>query len=163
MSKPVPLSVSVARVIEAPPNELYDLVADVTRMPTFSPETIAVEWLDGATNPAVGVRFKGTNRIKRAKWSTKPTITAAERGHRFAFKVPGASGPDWVYTFEPVAGGTKVTESMMQAKPSPAILRFIQRRNGVTDRAEHLRAGMAATLELVAEAARAQNRHTIWP
>ena len=33
---------------------VYELVADVTRMPEFSPEIRRCSWLDGATGPAVG-------------------------------------------------------------------------------------------------------------
>jgi Polyketide cyclase / dehydrase and lipid transport len=152
MPKPVPLAVTVTRVIDAPAESLYDLVADITRMPSFSPEVVATEWIGGATGPAVGARFKGTNRLGRAKWSTKPTVTAAERGRRFAFKVPHSSGPEWTYLFEAVDGGTRITESMTQTRPSPRIVRFIQRRNGVTDRADHLRQAMVVTLDRLAKA-----------
>lgn len=153
MPKPVPLSVSVSAVIDAPAERVYDLLADVTRMPSYSPETIAASWIGDATGPVVGARFKGTNRLGKAKWSTKPTITAAERGVRFAFKVPGKSGAEWTYAFERVDGGTRVTESMTQDKPSPAVIRFIQRRNGVTDRSAHLRSAMVTTLRRLADAA----------
>jgi hypothetical protein len=52
-----------ARVhIDAKPAELYDLVTDVTRMGEWSPECVRCVWLDGATGPAVGARFRGSNR-----------------------------------------------------------------------------------------------------
>ena len=100
-----------------------------------------------------GARFKGTNRLGKASWSTKPTITTADRGTAFEFKVPGKSGPTWRYEFEPVAGGTRVVESVRQQAPSPAVIRFIQRRNGVTDRSAHLAEGMRMTLANIAAAA----------
>lgn len=155
MTKPEPISLSVSAVIPAPAAHLYDLVADVTKMYRFSPENTSAMWLDGASGPAVGARFKGTNRLGKATWSTKPTVTVAERGARFAFKVPGAAGPEWTYTFEPADGGTRVTEAVVQDRPSPAIIRFIQRRNGVTDRAAHLRSAMEITLSKLASAAAA--------
>ncbi|NQX28263.1 SRPBCC family protein [Microbacteriaceae bacterium VKM Ac-2854] len=149
---PAPLAVTVETVIAAEPNTLYDLVSDVTRMGEWSPETVSARWLDGATAAAPGVRFVGTNALGRLRWSTKPTIEVAERGVRFAFRVPGASGPLWSYDFEPVAGGTRVVESMSQSAPSPAIQRWLQARAGVTDRGEHLRAGMRTTLTNLATA-----------
>ncbi len=155
MAANTPLATSVTAVIAASPETLYDMVADVTTMHRYSPENTGATWLDGATSPTVGARFKGTNRLGRARWSTKPTITAAERGVRFAFKVPGASGPDWTYTFEPAPGGTRVTESMVQTKPSPAVIRIIQRRNGVTDRRADLQHSMTITLDRLADAATA--------
>ena len=153
MSKPAPLQISVSTVIAAPAERIYDLVADVTQMHRFSPENTSAAWLNGATGPAVGAKFKGTNRLGKAKWTTKPTVTAADRGTRFAFKVPGGAGAEWSYTFETVDGGTRVTESMVQAKRSPAIIRLIQRRNGVTDRAANLREAMNTTLAGLAAAA----------
>lgn len=153
MSKPTPLSVSVSKMIAARPETVYDLIADVTRMSSYSPETVRTKWLGDDTGPAVGARFKGTNVIGRTRWSTAPTITAADRGVRFAFQVPGSSGPLWTYEFTATDGGTLVTESMSQQKSSPLIIRMMRRGAGVTDRAEHLRQGMIVTLDRLSTAA----------
>lgn len=115
MSRPTPVCVSVSKVIPARPSTLYDLISDVTRMGDFSPETVSARWLDGATGPRVGARFEGTNRIGRARWSTKPQVVTAEPGRCFTFRVPGRSGALWTYTFQTTDGGsTLVTESMQQ-------------------------------------------------
>ena len=156
MSRAVPLAVSVTRVVEASPEVVYDLLSDVTRMGDYSPENTGAVWLAGATGPAVGVRFKGTNRLGSNSWSTKPAITAADRGRRFEFVVPGSRGATWTYTFDPVAGGVRVTESMRQDRPSIFLVRFLQRRAGVTDRAANLRTSMETTLERVAAVAERQ-------
>lgn len=158
MSKPAPIAVSVTRVVEAPAELVYDLLSDVTRMGEFSPENTGGTWLDGASGPAVGARFHGKNRLGSLTWSTKPTVTVAERGRRFGFDVPGRAGSTWTYTFDPVPGGVRVTESMRQDRVTPFPIRFLQRRAGVTDRAEHLRAGMALTLDRVAAVA---ERHPV--
>ncbi len=154
MTKPAPISVTVSTVIAAvEPAYVYDLVADVTAMPNYSPETIAVSWIGDSTAAVVGAKFKGTNKMGNSKWSTKPTITAAERGKTFAFKVPGKAGATWTYQFEAVDGGTRVTESMSQDRPSPFPIRFLQRRAGVTNRTENLRDAMALTLERISRTA----------
>jgi hypothetical protein len=153
MPTPDPLEISVSRDVGAPAETVYDLVSDVTTMGDYSPETTGAVWLDGASGPAVGARFKGTNRIGSIRWSTKPTITAAERGRHFAFEVPGRATTTWTYRFDPVPGGVRVTESMRQDRPTPFPIRFLQRRAGVTDRAEHLRSGMVTTLDRLAAAA----------
>ena len=152
MTKHQPVDITVEATIAATPEVVYDLVADITRMGEWSPETTQAEWIKGATTAVEGARFKGTNSLGKASWSTKPTVTKAERGETFEFKVPGKSGPTWRYDFEPVAGGTRVIESVRQAAPSPALIRFIQRRNGVTDRAAHRADGMRATLANLAAA-----------
>jgi hypothetical protein len=129
---------------------VYRLISDITRVGEWSPETVSAHWLDGATGPAVGARFQGDNRIGRVAWSTKPTVTVAEPGVRFAFQVPGASGGSWSFDLEPAPGGTRITESMSQAKQSPPIIRFLQRRAGVTDRQAHLQAGIETSLVNIA-------------
>ncbi len=153
MSKSAPLSVTVSKTIPTGAEALYDLISDITGMHRFSPENTAGVWLKGATGPAVGAQFKGTNRLGKANWSTKPTVTAAERGKHFAFKVPGAAGTVWSYQFEALENGTRVTESMHQVKASPAIIRYIQRRNGVLDRSANLSDAMSVTLDRLAAAA----------
>lgn len=157
MTRPAPLELSVSRVIEAPAETVYDLLSDVTSMGEYSPENTGAVWLGDASGPVVGARFKGTNRIGSIRWSTKPTITAADRGRLFAFQVPGRTGSTWTYRFDPVPGGVRVTESMRQDRATPYPIRFLQRRAGVTDRAEHLRAGMALTLDRLAAAAEQQS------
>ena len=152
MTKPDPVDVTVEATIPASPEAVYDLIADIPRMSEWSPETTATEWIKGSSTAVEGARFKGTNRLGKASWSTKPVITEAERGAAFEFKVPGKSGPTWRYEFTSVPGGTRVIESARQAAPSPAIIRFIQRRNGVTDRSAHLAAGMRTTLANLAAA-----------
>lgn len=153
MSAPAPLAVTVSKAIAAPADRICDLVSDITSMHRYSTENVAGEWLDGETGPAVGARFKGTNRLGTTTWSTKPVVTAYEPGRLFAFKVPGRSGATWTYRFEPTEDGTLVTESMSQDRPSPFPIRFLQRRAGVTDRGAHLAAAMTTTLERVADAA----------
>ena len=64
-------------VIAASPDVVYGVVSDVTRMGEWSPETVACEWIEGATGPSVGARFKGTNKRGIARWSTKPKVVAA--------------------------------------------------------------------------------------
>src|SRR5438270_4543317 len=95
--------------VSAPPETLYELVSDVTRMGEWSPETVRCEWLDGATGPGVGARFKGSNRRGMWRWSTKPRVTAAEPGREFAF-VAGLmmfnrDMTKWRYQFEPAPDG----------------------------------------------------------
>ena len=108
--------------IEASPEAVYAMVADVTRMGEWSPENIGGEWLDGASGPAVGVRFKGKNK-RKGGWSTKCTITAAEPGHEFAFDV-GKGETKWRYRFEAGDGGTDVVESFEIVKEPGAVGRF---------------------------------------
>lgn len=106
---------SVTVHMKAPPQQIWELVSDITNTGRFSPETFEAEWLDGATGPAVGVRFRG--HVKRngrgPTYWTECKITACEPGREFAFAVINRGKPlnTWRYTFEPVGDGTDVTES----------------------------------------------------
>src|SRR3954465_14326918 len=91
--------------VDAPPEAAYALVSDVTRIGELSPECVGAEWLDGATGPAEGARFKGHNRRGWWKWSMKVPVLAADPPREFAFRT---NETVWRYRFEPAAGGTDV-------------------------------------------------------
>lgn len=135
--------------IRATPEVLYDMVSDVRRMGEWSPECRQCEWIDGATGPTVGARFKGSNRRGAARWSTKPRVVTAEVGHEFAF-VTSHLGRDmtrWGYRFERVADETAVIESFEMLTDMPWYLRLSDRLLiGVKDRKSDLEENMAETL-----------------
>src|SRR5919199_5442509 len=93
----------------APPEQVWNMVADVRRIGEWSPETVSAEWLDGADGPAVGARFKGRNK-RRGPWTTTCTVTASRPGREFAFSV-GKGETTWRYDFAAVDGGCRGTES----------------------------------------------------
>ena len=64
--------------IAAPPDLVWDLVSDVTRIGEYSPETFEAEWLDGASGPRAGVRFRGHVRRNGA---AKQARRSASRPH----------------------------------------------------------------------------------
>ena len=159
MSKHPPVSASVERWIDAPPEVIYDLVSDITRMGEWSPETVRAEWLGGATHAVPGARFKGFNELGPNAWSTKPEIVTADRGRCFSFRVPGRSGPTWTYDFHREGEATRVVESVRQDVRSPLLIRLLQKRAGVTDRSASLIAGMTTTLERLETSAAAVASH----
>ncbi len=141
----------VSAVVGAPPAEVYALVADVTRMPEFSPEVVSCRWLDGADGPAVGARFEAVNAAAAGKtWKNRPVVTVAEPGREFAFTrtEPLAGTIAWRYRLEPVEGGTRVTESYEVQRPVSRLgWLVIERVFRGGNRREALRAGMRTTLE----------------
>jgi len=144
--------------IDADPQTVYEMVADVTRMGEWSPETHTCVWVGGATGPEVGARFKAKNKRGWMRWSNKPTVVAAEPGKEFAFsrKAPG-SEVVWRYEMEADGSGTKLTESYDVVKPGPAFLdKVIDKMIGVEDRGADLVEGMQQTIERVKAAAEAE-------
>ena len=106
---------SVTLHMAAPPERVWELISDVTKIGRYSPETFEAQWLGGADGPAVGVQFRG--HVKRNErgptyWTTC-TITDCVAPSQFAFGVgPNKDRPlnTWGYRLEPVDGGTDVTE-----------------------------------------------------
>ena len=150
-----------ARVrVKAAPEVLYDLVSDVTRMGEWSPETVRCQWIDGATGPATGARFKGTNRRGFIRWSTKPEVVAAERGREFSF-VTHSAGPStrWTYRFENgPEGETELVESFEALDDDSALLTMIERYvMRIRDRKADLEEGMQRTLDRIKAVAEAIN------
>lgn len=147
---------SCSAVIEAPAERLYAMVADMPRMGEWSPECQQVEWLEGSSEPAQGARFIGHNRGAPAgllRWSRKGTVLKAAPGREFAFATEegGTEGVVWRYRFEPVEGGTKVTESY-EVHRIPTWARIV---DVPTNRARQLREGMQHTLEHLKRSAEA--------
>ena len=149
----------VSTVVAAAPEEVYALVADVPRAAEFSPELVSCRWLDGADGPAVGARFEAVNTTSAGKtWKNRPVVTAAVPGREFAFArtEPFAGTIAWRYRFEPVDGGTRVTESYAVERPVTRLGWFvIEKVFRAGDRREALRAGMRTTLERLRVAAEA--------
>ncbi|MCU1371498.1 MAG: hypothetical protein JWO77_2692 [Ilumatobacteraceae bacterium] len=107
--------------IDAPIAEVWALVSDVTRIGEFSPETFEAEWLDGATGPEVGARFRG--HVKRNEkgpiyWSTcKVLVCEPEREFAFGVIMNDDVVNTWGYRLAESGGGTDVTE-FFQLTPS---------------------------------------------
>src|SRR5580704_15494579 len=141
---------SVTVHMDAPPDRVWDLVSDVTRIGSYSPETFEAEWLDGATGPEVGARFRG--HVKRngkgpVYW-TSCTVLASEPGREFAFGVGARDKPlnTWRYRLEPAGDGTDVTESFELT--DTAVLRLYWALLGWA-RGRTNRNGMRTTLERI--------------
>jgi len=69
-------TVRVKRSIGATPEAAWKLIADITRMGEWSPETTSAEWAGGSNGPAAGARFKGTNQMGSKKWRSDCVVTA---------------------------------------------------------------------------------------
>jgi hypothetical protein len=100
----------------ATPERVWELLSDVTRIGRYSPETFEAVWIDGATGPAIGARFRG--HVKRngkgPTYWTMCTVSSCEPGRTFAFGVGAADKTPlnvWRYDISPAGDGCDVTES----------------------------------------------------
>jgi hypothetical protein len=141
---------SVTVHMKATPEQVWELVSDVTRTGEFSPETFEAEWLDGATGPAVGARFRGhVNRNNRGlKYWTECRVVESVPGKAFAFAVVtgGRAVNTWRYDLAPTGDGTDVTESFA-LDPNPALRLYWLLLGWARGRTN--REGMRTTLERI--------------
>jgi uncharacterized protein YndB with AHSA1/START domain len=101
--------------IDAPPDRVWPVVADIELMPTFSAELQSVEWLDPATGPAVGATFRGHSKHEAlGEWSTVSHVVECEPGRVFAWAVEDLDQPTatWRFTLRPDRGGTTLSQWM---------------------------------------------------
>jgi Polyketide cyclase / dehydrase and lipid transport len=143
-------------VISRTPEELYDMVADVTRMGEWSPICRSC-WWDEGDGPRVGARFTGRNEVPERTWETRSEVVAADRGREFAWVV--AEPPTrarWGYSFAAVDGGTEVTETWELPPEGSA---FFEKRFGgdapgeIAKRHDAAKNGIEATLAAIKGAA----------
>jgi uncharacterized protein YndB with AHSA1/START domain len=152
---------TVQRHINAPPELVYDLVADVTRMPELSPEIARSTWLTPSAGARPGARFKAINQAGRLRWPNRPIVLTADRGREFSFArtEPFAGTITWRYRFTPDGQGTTVTESYEVIEPVTIVGWFIiSTLAGCKDRADDLHRGMTETLDRLAALAENQAR-----
>jgi hypothetical protein len=145
--------------IAAPPEAVYALVSDITRMGEWSPECRSCSWVRGADGPVEGARFRARNKGRRGpSWFTWPKVTVAQPGREFAFNRsgPGIGSYTWRYTLEPTTTGTRLTESYDVEKPIAAPMNWLTHRwVGSNDSDQDLREGMELTLQRIRSAAEA--------
>jgi hypothetical protein len=125
--------------MNAPAQRVWELVSDVRNTGRFSPETFDAEWLDGATGPGVGARFRGhvkRNEIGPVYWTTC-RVTSCEPGREFGFEVlvGNRAVNNWHYAFTPSGDGTEVTESFWVPVPkllqATAFLGYLRKRRNM--------------------------------
>lgn len=147
----------VTTEIAAPPETVYELVSDITRMGEWSPECRRCSWTGGATGPTVGARFRARNKGRRGpSWFNRPVVTVAEPGREFAFNRtgPGIGSYTWRYVMEATETGTRVTESYDVDRPLPSAMNWITEKwVGSSDRDADLKEGMEVTLSRIKTAA----------
>lgn len=152
------MTVSDSVVVAATPEELYRQISDPRQMPRWSPENTGARVDDPAAPATIGMEFIGNNKRGPVRWVTRCVVTAADPGKRFAFdvRVFGFGVPvlpfriaTWEYRFEPVEGGTRVTETWTDGRrrwPDAVAKRFDRVATGGLSFADFQKKNIAKTL-----------------
>ncbi|MFF3707942.1 SRPBCC family protein [Streptomyces phaeochromogenes] len=113
-------TVSRSVLIEVPPAVAYDAISRPALMGRWSPENLGATVSAPDESASLGMTFEGRNKRGAFRWVTRCTVTAAEPGGRFAFRVhaiglnrPRLRAPiaTWEYRFEQDGDATRVTET----------------------------------------------------
>lgn len=115
-----PTRVTESVDVDAPPERVYDLVADPRNYPRWSPESDGAR-LPGGLPLAAGDSFTGLNSLW-LDWSGACTVVVADRGREFAFDVRIAGIPvsRWGFRLAPLEGGrTRVTQTWDDRRTGP--------------------------------------------
>lgn len=138
--------------IAAPADQVWAMLADVTRMGEWSPECVRCQWMGGATRAAVGVRFRGWNRLPFVgTWTSVSTIVRCVPGTELAWVVgkdPVDPNTCWEYVLTRAGSGTTVVERY-EMRREPSIVRLYYRLIG---RQRRLQRSMDETLCRLKEA-----------
>ncbi len=113
---------SVEVVIDAPPAAVWAVATDLTRFGEWSPENRGGHWVDGATGPALGARFRGVQEHPAiGQWETTSTVVECEPERCFAWTVgdPANGAATWRFDLAGEGGGTRVRFSAVMG-PGPS-------------------------------------------
>jgi uncharacterized protein YndB with AHSA1/START domain len=145
--KPAERELRAEATIAAPPDKVWSLVTDVSRMPDWSPELVRMLPLKSG-GLRRGQWYLGINRRKGVVWPTRNVVAVLEPGRSVAWDTT-SSGARWIWEVEPSGEGTRV----VHRRPVPGRLTLLSAvfarlfLGGVDDHADELEAGMAATVE----------------
>lgn len=138
--------------VEASPEAVYAYLTDLELLPGLSPENQRCEFLDGATDLALGTKFRGHNKAGDYEWHADCEVTALEPNRAFAYEVPPGfeHATTWGYSIEPDGSGSVVTEwfdAPMLALPDVYPGRIEGRRDNLEKACETTMANLKAALE----------------
>jgi uncharacterized protein YndB with AHSA1/START domain len=143
--------VTVERVIAAPPEKIFELLADARRHREIDGSGTVVAAKGDPEPLQLGSRF-GMSMKMGLPYSMVSTVVEFEPNRRIAWQTHGptpigkyVAGRIWRYEIEPVEGGSLVRESWDISTES-AVTRPLVRRG-----ADHTRRNMEATLERIEE------------
>jgi uncharacterized protein YndB with AHSA1/START domain len=154
-------SLEVALTVSAPPERVWSLASDVTRVGDWGAECVEAAWIDGADGPAVGARFLGHQVRDGKTWQTISVVTESEPGVSFAWAVgdPANAAATWQYHLSPDGSGGTVLRYRAVMGPGPSGLTAKIAKTPhleehiIALRLAELERNMTATLEAIKQAA----------
>jgi hemerythrin-like domain-containing protein len=161
LPRTIPRSGQVKVLVDAPIDAVWRVVTDVTRVGEWSHECRRVEWLNGATAVAPGVRFRGVNKAGPWSWSRINEIMVADKQRTLVWHtIPTVLYPDsteWRITLDSVDDRTRIEQSF-QVQRAPALLARLY--SIVVPAHRDRTTSLTDDLRRIGEIAAAESRHT---
>ena len=155
-------TVEVDTYVDAPPERVWEVVIDLTRMGQWSSENKGGEWVDG--EPALGRKFRGVNQREDFKWETVSVVTQFDPPRVFEWKVgdPNNASSTWRYDLAPEGSGTRLRQFTLMGPGPSGLTMAIDRMPDkeeriIANRCEEHRRNMTATVEGVKATAEASD------
>lgn len=133
-------------IVLAPPEKVWELLTDFSRMPQWSPELMRMVPLKRG-GLRVGQWYLGINRRKAVVWPSRSVVAAVDPGRRLVWDTK-SSGAQWVWELEEVENGTRV----VHRRPVPGAVTRMSKAfapvflGGSAEHADELEQGMARTV-----------------
>lgn len=156
MSGPADRELRAEAVVEAPPERVWALLTDFSRMPEWSPELVRMVPLKPG-GLRIGQWYLGINRRKAAVWPTRSVVTALESGRTIAWDTT-SSGARWIWELSPAGPDDTVTR-VVHRRPVPHGVTAMSKvfaplfLGGNEGHADELEQGMARTVARLKAAA----------
>ena len=134
-------------MIAAPPEQVWETLSDLRRMPEWSPEVVRMVPLKPG-GLKVGQQYLGINRRKAVIWPSRSVVAVVDPGRSLAWDTR-SSGARWIYELEPADGGTRV----VHRRPVPRRITWLSRAftpvflGGSDEHSDELEQGMGQTLQ----------------
>ena len=161
--------IEVSLTVAAPPERVWSLVSDVTRVGEWGGECVAAQWehdqgeqQQSAGGPAVGARFRGKQVRGDHTWETSSVVTEAQPGVSFGWAVfgwavedPANAAATWRYELAPDGSGGTVVRYRAVMGPGPSGLTAVIARKPeleeqfIAERLKEHERNMMATLEAI--------------
>lgn len=141
--------------VAAPPEKVWALLTDLSRMAQWSPELVRMVPLKPG-GLRVGQWYLGVNRRKAVVWPTRSVLAVLEPGRSLAWDTR-SSGARWIWEISPDPAGTRV----VHRRPVPHGVTVLSKvfaplaLGGSEQHADELEAGMQQTVDRLKAAAEA--------
>ena len=166
MSTEADLSTMIAHVeiqIPHPIRAVWELVTDVPRMATLSPEVVSADWLtpDGCVE---GAQFLAHNHRGSLDWQVTGEVIVVRPTIEFSWVIGDPSNPSstWSYRLRPEQGSTRVSEHFQHGPAMSWIRQMVNNTPAaskmiIQQRRQMLKRDMRLTLQRAASMLDAQD------